>query len=135
MRIIEVITEAAGPTGVNKVVVGNLTEVLNKGEGDSKTIIGANTKATMDNSTPPMAATTTIIIIAIIEAEVDVAMVVIVTEVVPMGEAIVEATTITNTTNITHMMITHRWSNMALHVHFVVALITLLSTALRESMI
>ena len=41
MRIIEVITEAAEPTGVNKAVVENLTEVPNQGEGDSKTIIRA----------------------------------------------------------------------------------------------
>ena len=108
IRIREVIAEATDPTGVNKAVVENLTEVLNKGEGDSKIIIGANTKATVDNSTPPMEAITTIIIIAIIEAEVDMAMVVIITEVVAAGEAIIEAITITNTTNITHMMMSHR---------------------------
>ena len=76
-----------------------------RGEGDSKTIIGANTKATMDNSTPPAEAITIIIIIVIIEAEVDVAMVVMITEVTAMGEASIEAITITNTTNIIHM----RW--------------------------
>ena len=134
MRIIEVITEAPDPTGVNKAVVGNLIEVLNKGEGDRKTIIGANTKTTVDNSTPPMEAITTIIITTIIEVEVNVAMVVIVTEVTAVGKAIVEAITITNTINITHMMIAHRWSNMAHHVHFAVALITLLNTALRKNM-
>ena len=108
MRIIEVIIEAATPTGVNKAVVGNLKEVLNKGEGDSKTIVGANTKATMDNSTPPMEAITIIIITVIIKAEVDVAVVVIITEVTAMGKTIIEDITITNTTNITHMMMVNR---------------------------
>ena len=81
MRIIQVIIEAANPTGVNKAVAENLTEVPNKGEGDSKTIIGANTKATTDNSMPPMEAITIIIITVIIKEEVDMAVVVIITEV------------------------------------------------------
>ena len=130
MRTIEVITEAANPTGVNKAATKNLIELPNKGEGISKTIIGANTKATADNSTPPTEAITIIIIAVIIEAEVDVAMVVIITEVAVVGKAI----TITNTTNITHMMMAHRWSNMAHHAHFAVASITLLSIVLKESM-
>ena len=67
----------------------NLIEVLNKGEGDYKTIIGANTKAAMDNLIPSMEAITITIITVIIEAEVDVAMVVIITEVVAMDEAII----------------------------------------------
>ena len=54
----------------------------------------------------------------IIEAEVDVAMVVIITEAVAMDEAVIKAITITNTTNITHMMIVHRLSNMVHHAHF-----------------
>ena len=62
----------------------------------------------MDNSTPPMEAFTIIIITVIIEAEVDVAMVVIITEVTAMGEAVIKAITITNTTNISHMMMVHR---------------------------
>ena len=81
MRIIQVIIEAANPTGVNKAVAENLTEVPNKGEGDSKTIIGANTKATTDNSMPPVEAITIIIITVIIKGEVDMAVVVIITEV------------------------------------------------------
>ena len=75
-----------------------------------------------------------IIIMVIIEAEVDVAMVVIITEVVAMDKAIIEAITITNTPNITHIMMAHRWINMAHHVHFAVALITLLSIVLKERM-
>ena len=68
MRIIEVIIEAADPIGVN-TVVGNHIEDANIGEGDNKTITGANSKATMDNSTPPMEAII-IITMAIIKAEV-----------------------------------------------------------------
>ena len=91
MRITDVITEATSPTGVNKAVAENLTEVLNQGEGASKIIIRANTKATAGNLTPPAETITVIIITVIIEAEVDVAMVVIITEVAAMGEAIIDA--------------------------------------------
>ena len=133
MRIIEAITEATKPTGVSKAVVKNLIEVLNKGEGNSKTIKGANTKAAMDNLTPSTETITITIITVIFKAEVDVAMVVIITEVTAMDEAIIEAITITNTSNTTHMMMVHRWNNMAHHVHFVVVLITLLSILSKES--
>ena len=108
MRIIEVTTEATSHTGVNKAAAENLIEVPNKGEGASKTIIGANIKVTMDNSTPPAEAITIMIITVIIKAEVDMAMVVIITEVMAAGEAIIKAITIANTTNITHMMMVHR---------------------------
>ena len=133
MRITEVIAEAADHIGVNKVAEDPL-EDPNKGEGDNKTIIGANTKITADNLTPPTEAITITIIVVIIEAEVDVAVVVIITEVTATDEAIIEAITITNTTNITHMMIVHRLSNMAHHAHFAVVLITIPNTVLKESM-
>ena len=71
----------------------------------------------------------------IIKVEVDMAMMAIITEVMATDKAIIEAITITNTTNITHMMMAHRWNNMAHHAHFVVALITLPNTVLKESMI
>ena len=132
MRIIKAIVEATNPTGVIKVAAENLIEVLNKGEGDNKTIIGANTKATTNNLTPPVEAITIPIITVIIKAEVDAAMVVIITEVTAMEEAIIKAIT---TTNITHMMMVHRWNNMAHHVHFVVVLITLLRIVSKDSMI
>ena len=67
---------------------------------------------TVDNLTPPTEAITITITTVIIEAEVDVAIVVIITEVAAMAEAVIEAITITNTTNITHMMMVHRLSNM-----------------------
>ena len=72
MRAIEVIIQAIDPFGVN-IAVGNHIEDPNKGEGDNKTIIEANTKATMDNSIPPVEAII-IITMAIIEAEVVMAM-------------------------------------------------------------
>ena len=134
IKTIEAITEAADPTRANKAVAESLVEVPNKGEGASKIIIGGNTKATVGNLTPPMEAITTIIIMVIIEAEVDMAMVVIITEVMAVGKAVIKAITITNTINITHMMMAHRWSNMACHAHFAVVTITLLSIVLRESM-
>ena len=107
MKIIEAIAEAADPTGVKKVAE-NLTEDPNNGEGDNKTITGANIKATADNLTPPTEAITTIIIMVIIEAEVDVSMMLIITEVTAMNKATIEAITITNTINIIHMMMANR---------------------------
>ena len=112
MRIIEVITEATNPTGVNKVAE-NIIEDPNRGEGNNKTITGTNTKGTTDNLTPPVEAITIITSAVIIEAEMNVAVVVIITEVVAMDKAIIEAIKITNTTNITHMMMAHKWSNTA----------------------
>ena len=96
MRITEVIAETTDHTGVNKAAEG-LSEDPNKGEEDNKTIIGTNNRVTMDNLTPPMEAITITIITVIIEAEVDMAMVVIITEVTDMEEAVIEAITITNT--------------------------------------
>ena len=134
MKTIEATTEGADPTGANKAAEESLIGVPNKGTGASKTITGDNTKATMGNSTHPTEAIIVIIIMVIIEVEVDMTMVVTITEVPVVVEAIIEAITITNTTNITHMMMAHRWTNMAHHVHFVVVSITLPSTVLRESM-
>ena len=136
MKTTEGITEATDPKGAIKAVVENLMGAPNTGEGVNKTIIGDNTKATVGNTTPPVEAITITIITAIIKVEVDVAMVVIITGVVSMVEAVIEAITIINIINITHMMMAHRWSNMACHAHFAVVLITPpLNTVLRESMI
>ena len=65
-RIIEVITEGIDPTWANIVVESHI-EGLSKGEGDSKIIIEANTKATADNLILAMVAIK-IITMAIIEA-------------------------------------------------------------------
>ena len=62
-----------------------------------------------------MEAITITIITVIIKAKVEVAVMVIITEVTAMDEAVIEAITITNTTSITHMMVVHRLSNMAHH--------------------
>ena len=74
------------------------------------------------------------IITVIIKAEVDMAMMVIIIEVMATDEAVIKAITITNTTSITHMMMVHRLSNMTHHVHFAVVLITLPNTVFKESM-
>ena len=131
MRIIEAIIEATDPIGVN-TAVGNHIEDPNTGEGDNKTITGASTKATTDNLIPPVEAI--IITMAIIKAEVVVAMAETISDPAVTGEAIIKAIIITNTINITHMIKDHRLNNMACHAHFVVVLIILLNIALKENM-
>ena len=71
---------------------------------------------------------------AIIEAEVAVAMVETISDHVVAEEAITKAIIITNTINITCMMMDHRLNNMAHHAHFVVVLIILLNTVLKGNM-
>ena len=75
-----------------------------------------------------------ITIIAIIEAEVVVAMVETNLDLAVVEEAIIEAIIITNTINITYTMMDHRLNNMAHHAHFTVVLIILLKTALKGNM-
>ena len=130
-RIIEVTTEAVDPTADNTVVENHI-EVLSRGERDNKIIIETNTKETTDNSIPPMAAII-IIILAIIEVEVPVAVVETIIDHTVEEEAITGAIIITNTINITRMMMDHSLNNMVHHVHFVVVSIILLTIALRES--
>ena len=101
-------------------------DIPSKGEGDNKIIIEANTKVTMDNVILPMAAII-IIIMAIIEVDVAVAMVETITDLVVTEEAITGAIIITNTINITCMMMDHSLNNMVHHVHFVVVSIILLN--------
>ena len=93
MSIIEVIIEATDPIGVN-TAVGNHIEDPYTGEGDNKTITGANTKATADNLTPPVE-DIIIITMAIIEAEVVVAIVETISDPMVMAEAIIKAIIIT----------------------------------------
>ena len=119
------------PKGANTVVENHI-EVLSIGEGDNKIIIEANTKVTADNLIPPAEAII-ISIMAIIEAEVAMAMVETITDLTVMEEAIIEAIIITNAINITHMMMDHSLNNMAHQAHIVV-LIILLNIALKESM-
>ena len=107
-------------------MVGNHTEVHSKGEWDNKIIIEANTKVTMDNLIPPVEAII-IIIMAIIEVEVAVAMVETITDLTVTEEAITRAIIITNTINITCMMMDHNSNNMVHHAHFPVVSIILLN--------
>ena len=130
MRTIEVPTEAVDLTGANTVVEIYI-EVLSSEKGDNKIITEANT--TMDNLIPPVAAII-IIIMAIIEVEVAVAVVEIITDHTVTEEAITEAITITNTINITCMMMDPSSNNVVHHVHFAVVSIILLNIVLRENM-
>ena len=75
-----------------------------------------------------------IITLAIIEAEVVVAMAETISDPMVMGEVIIEAKIIINTINITHMMMDHRLNDMAHHAHFAVVLIIILNIASRENM-
>ena len=71
---------------------------------------------------------------AIIEAEMVVAVVEIISDLMVMEEAIIKATIITNTINITHMMMDNGLNNMVHHVHFGVVLIFPLNIALKGNM-
>ena len=132
MRIIEVIIEAIDPTGAN-ITVGGHIEGPSKGEGDNKIIIEANFKATAGSLILLMVAIT-IITMAIINAEVAVAVVVTFIDRVVTEEAITEAITIINTINITCMMMEPSWNNMVHLVVFVKVSITLLNIVLRKNM-
>ena len=116
MRIIEVTIEAIDPTGANIVVQSHM-EGLSKGKGDNKIIIEAHTKATVDSLIPPVVAII-IINMAIIEAEVPMAMVETITDHTVVEEAITEGITIINTINTIHMMINPSLNNMVHHVLF-----------------
>ena len=132
MRIIEATIEAAYPTGAN-IVVENYIDVLNKGEEDNKIIIEFNTKATTDNLIPPVVAII-IIIMAIIKAEVAVAVVVTIIDHAVMEKAITEAITIINDISITCMMMDPSLNNMIHHALFAEVSIISLNIVLRENM-
>ena len=120
------------PIGVN-TVVGNHIEVPSIGGGNNKIIIEANIKITMDNLIPPMEAII-LTIMAIIKAGVVVAVVETISDLMVMEEAIIETIIISNTINITCIMMNHRLNNMAHHVHFTVVLIILLNIVLKGNM-
>ena len=71
---------------------------------------------------------------AIIEAEVAVAMVETITDLTVMVEAIIEAMIITNAINITHMMMDQSLNNVVHHAHFMVDSIILLNIVSRGNM-
>ena len=132
MRTIGAKIEAVDPIGLHSLVGNHIEDPSNR-EGDNKIITGANIKATVDNLIPLMEATI-IITMAITKTEVVVAVVEAISDPTVAGEAIIKAIIITNTTNITHMMIDHRLDNMAHHAHFAVVLIICLNIALKENM-
>ena len=107
-------------------------EGLSKKEGNNKIITEANTKATWENLFPPMVAII-IIVMAIIEAEVAVAMVVTIIDHMVMEEAITKVITTINTINITRMMMDPSSNNMVHHVLFVEVSIILLNIVLRRT--
>ena len=70
----------------------------------------------------------------IIKTEVVVAVAETISDPMVMKEAIIKAIIISNTINITHMMIDHRLNNMDYHAHFAVPSIILLNIALKGNM-
>ena len=132
MRIIEVIIEAVDHIGAN-ITVGGHIEGPSKGEGDNKIIIEANFKATLD-SLILLVVAIPIITMAIIEAEVAMAMVVTFIDYMVMEEAITEAITIINIINITCMMMELSLNIMVHHALFVEVSNILLNIVLRENM-
>ena len=128
----EVIIEAIDPTVANIVVESHI-EGLSKVEGDNKIIIEVKTKATTDNLIPPVVAII-IITMAIIKAEVAVAMVVTIIDHMVAEEGITEAITIINTINTTRMMMDPSLNNMVHYVLFAEVSIILLNIVLKENM-
>ena len=90
-------------------------------------------KVTVDNLIP-LAEAIIITIMAIIQAEVVMAMVETISDLTVAEEAVIKAIIFTNTINITCMMMEHRLNNMAHHAHFAVVLIILLNIALKRNM-
>ena len=125
MRIIGETIEAIDHIGV-KIITGDHTEGLSKGEGDNKITIEANFKATTGNLILPVVAII-LITMVIIMAEVAVDVVATFIGHMVMEEAMTEAITTINTINITPMMMGLSLSNMVHHVHFVEASIILLT--------
>ena len=115
------------------IVAESHTEGLSKGEGDNKVITETNTKATVDELTPPMVAII-IITIAIIKVEEAMATVATIIDHVVREETVTEAIIIFNTINITQMMMDLNLSNMVHHTLFVEVSIILLSIVLKENM-
>ena len=98
------------------------------------TIIKAiTTKVLMVNTTTYIEAIITVIIMANLEAEA-VVMVELITMDLVMAGLIIEVITTTNTISIIVMILTTSLSNMAHHVHYVVANITPPNIVLRENM-
>ena len=131
-KLTETVTEAINPIGDN-LVEEDHTEEPKIGEEDSKTIIQANIKATADDLIPPTEAET-IITMTITEVKVVVAMVEAIIDLAVAVEAIIKAIKITNTINITHIMMACKLTNMAHHALDVVVSTILPNIVLKENM-
>ena len=71
---------------------------------------------------------------AIIKADMVMAVVETISDLMVMEDVIIKAIIINNTINITHMMMDHRLNKMAHHAHFAVVLIILLNIVLKGNM-
>ena len=115
------------------IVEANITKTHTKVNVKVKIIKLITTKATLVYTTSHVEAINRVIIMANLEAE---AMVVV--EVITMdavtADLIIKAITTTNTISIMVMMMTTSLTNMAHHAHYVVAIITLPNSVLRENM-
>ena len=112
------------------VVEANITKIHTKVSTKVTIIKAITTKVLMVYTTTHIEAIIRVIIMANLEAE---AMVMV--EVITMPGLIIEVITTTNTISIMVMMMTTSLTNMVHHVHYVVAIITLQNTVLRENMI
>ena len=116
------------------MVEANITKILIK-DNTKVTIIKAITAMViMVNIITHIGSIIRVIFMANLEAE-SMVMVEVITMDVVMAGLIIEVITTTNTISIMVMMMTTSLINMAHHVHYVVAIITLPNIDLRENMI
>ena len=144
MRIIEVNLETIDPIEAKildnfsevkiLMVEANVTKIHIKVNTRVTIITAINTKAIVVKTTAHIETIIRVIIMANLETEAMVVVEVITVDVVMAG-LIIKVITTTNTISIMVMMITTSLTNMAHHVHYVVAIITPLNIALRENMI
>ena len=144
MRIIEVNLETIDPIEAKildnfsdvkiLMVEANVTKIHIKVNTKVTIITAITTKAIVVKTTAHIETIIRVIIMANLEAEAMVVGEVITVDVVMAG-LIIKVITTTNTISIMVMMITTSLTNMAHHVHYVVAIITPLNIALRENMI
>ena len=143
MRITEVNLEAVDPIEAKLlddfsevkilIVEANITKIHTRVNTKVTIIEAITTKVLMVNTITHIEAIIRVIIVANLEAEVMVVVELITMDVVTAG-LIIEVTTITNTISIMVMIMTANLSNMADHVHYVVATITPPNIVLRENM-
>ena len=142
MRITEVNLEAMDPIKAKLLddfsevkilmVEANVTKIHIKVNTKVTIIKAITTKVIMVNTTTHIEAIIRVIIMANLEAEAMV-MVEVITVDTAMAGLIIEVITTTNTISIMVMIMTTSLSNMAHHVHYVVATITPLNIVSREN--